>query len=100
MTESPYKKGSVADLRAWSLTQPAVGRCLFCPEWSVTGTSEEVNGHLAEHRAQEHPETIGYRRRRRRGSGKLNFRQTLTDEQNDEIEAERRRRMRLLGIPD
>jgi hypothetical protein len=93
--------GSAADLQDWAMRQPEVGRCLFCPEWVVEGTADEINLLLLEHRNQHHPEVCEGRRRRRPSRGLLlSFRQKLNEEQSEEIQIERSRRMRLLGISD
>ena len=93
-------KGSAADLLAWSLRQPTVGRCLFCPELEPwTGTALEVRLQAEDHRATVHPEAR--RSRRRRPSSppmRMSFNQQMDKDEETLVEDERRRRMKLLGI--
>lgn len=90
-------KGSAADLREWSLRQPATGRCAFCPEWKVEGTSREVVALAEEHRREVHPELSHLKKRRHKGH-LMRWRSTLDEESSLEIEETRSKRMRLLGI--
>jgi hypothetical protein len=84
---------------AWSRAQPARGGCLFCPDFQPTGTCAEVQEACAEHRASVHPELSKKRRRRRHTfSGLTAFSQKLTQEESEEINENRARRLRLLGI--
>lgn len=90
------------EFRAWGLAQPTVGGCLFCPDFRPTGTGIEVKEACETHRMAEHPELANKRRRRRPHTNPaiLVFRQNLTEEESAEIDASRRRRMRLLGIDE
>lgn len=75
--------------------QPTTVYCHFCPEWSVEGTAAETRTAAEQHRREHHPEVLSRTRlvRKRRA-----FSQTLTQERKDEIDEERRQRMRSLGI--
>jgi hypothetical protein len=83
----------------WAQKQPEIGLCVWCPDYRVEGPAEEVAQLNAVHRHGFHPELNGKRRSRR---GKSNpgvaFRQNLTPEDVEEIDADRRRRARLLGV--
>lgn len=85
----------------WGMQQTTVGRCAFCPEFFIEGTGAEVRQALADHRARWHPEAQQHTRRRRqkRGDGSLYpIKQALSEQELAELEDERQRRMRLLGI--
>jgi hypothetical protein len=69
---------------------------MFCPEWEVRGTVEEIEVLAKEHRLVEHPELKPARRRPRANLGK--WRSTITEEDSAEINEERAKRLRLLGI--
>lgn len=92
------KGGTVDDLRAWTMRQEAVGRCLFCPDWSCAGTIEEIELKSAQHRAEKHPEVLGKKRKRRANLSR--WRSRLDEDSLQEISQERTRRMRLLGISE
>ena len=100
--QKPREKSAAEEKEAhlaWSLSQPAVGGCLFCPEFHPEGTYAEIIAACAEHRAELHPE-LKRKPRKRRGtvSGVMSFGQATTDEQYAEIQETREKRMRLLGI--
>jgi len=78
------------------MQQPAVGGCLFCPGWTAQGTVEEIEELSREHRTTVHPDLKSARRRPRANLGR--WRTHLREEDSLEVEEERRRRMRLLGI--
>lgn len=94
------QKGSAADLEAWAQLQPAIGRCVFCPEWTIEGTVEEVRRLSVEHRKTEHPEIAKIKKRRPSKPNLLKWKSNLDQEQTLEIKDERERRMRLLGIEE
>lgn len=76
--------------------QPMKIYCALCPEWpGASGTVAEMRALSEQHRSEEHPETF---RKSRKLRGKRVFSQALTAERRDEIEEERRQRMRSLGI--
>lgn len=82
-------------LEAMDNAQPMTVYCALCPEWRAEGTSAEARAAAEAHRAEEHPEIINKRKivRKRRS-----FSQSMTEERQAEIEEERRKRMRALGI--
>lgn len=89
---------SQAEVDAFYQTLPMVGRCLFCPDWIAEGSAEEVRRFQEAHRRLEHPNLQRLKRRHRpRRSGVISFRQSLTDEESEEIERQRAMRMKLLG---
>lgn len=88
--------GAINDLRDWTMQQRAVGRCLFCPEWEVTGTVEEIEQFSREHRLEVHPDLKPTRRRQRANLGR--WRSTISAIDSAEIHEERTKRLRLLGI--
>lgn len=73
--------------------QPLLTACALCG-WSYQGDAAEARQKAAEHRSEAHPEIRPTRRRRAAGG----FRQRLSDEDTAEIELERRRRARQIGI--
>ena len=75
--------------------QPMTVYCALCPEWRAVGTASEARAAAEKHRAEEHPEILNKRKvvRKRRS-----FSQAMTEERQAEIEEERRKRMRALGI--
>lgn len=100
--EKPREKtgGEIeAEHREWSQRQPARGGCLFCPEFQPEGTWSEIKTLTEEHRATVHPECRNRKRSRRPTfSGILAFSQNLTDEEREEIDANRAKRLRILGL--
>lgn len=106
MTEAPftseekYQRGSAADLEEWAQRQPAIGRCIFCPDWAAQGTIEEVRKSSIEHRKTVHPEIARTKKRRPSKPNLMRWRTNLDEEQSLEISEERGRRMRLLGIEE
>lgn len=82
-------------LRASADSQPMKVYCALCPEFMAEGTAEETRAASAEHRSEAHPELTNKRRivRKRRS-----FSQSMTEEREAEIEEERRKRMRALGM--
>jgi hypothetical protein len=73
------------------------GYCAFCPDECFEGTAAEVADLAREHRAQAHPELLNWRRKGRRANLAA-WRTTLNEQEAEDIEVERTRRMRLLGI--
>lgn len=86
------------DHRAWALEQPATGSCVLCPKWRVAGTAREVAEFSKAHRELHHPDLKNSRRRRKTMGHLLVFRQHMSEAEVDEVEVERQRRMKLLGI--
>ena len=85
----------------WSRQQPAKGGCLFCPDFRPEGTCQEVQDACNEHRARVHPELSKKKRKRRPTySGILVFSQNLTEDERAEVDQNRARRLRLLGISE
>lgn len=76
--------------------QHMVVGCLRCPKWKFTGPAKAAREAQEVHRKVNHPDTFSGTRRKRRPWGHAN----MTVEREEEIRAERRRRMRELGIPD
>lgn len=76
-------------------SQPMTVYCALCPEWRAEGTAEATRAASVAHRAEHHPELTNKRRivRKRRS-----FSQSMTEEREEQIEEERRKRMRALGI--
>lgn len=75
--------------------QPLTARCALCPGWEASGTAAEARELALEHRRSIHPETI------RPGRGhRVNkkFSRHLTAEREQEINEERRVRIRALGL--
>jgi hypothetical protein len=75
--------------------QPTVAYCAFCPEWEATGTAEETRAAQVAHRAEHHPET--FRKRAKRATRKFAQR-NLSREAEEQLDRERRARLRQLGI--
>jgi hypothetical protein len=69
--------------------------CLFCPQWELTAPSQEARAAAASHIAKEHPQVVSRKRIVRRSRV---FSQSMTREREEQIEEERRQRMRALGI--
>ena len=86
--------------RSWALSQPAVGGCLFCPEFRPEGTGDDIRAANEAHLQSVHPELVGKKRKRRLRANPavIAFRQSLTDEESNAVDEERRRRMFQLGI--
>lgn len=86
--------------REWVDSLQMTVHCSFCPDWSATGTASEVRLVAREHRQTVHPEiTIAPRRRRRPPSNPARIsNRALSEQERDDVESERQRRMRLLGI--
>lgn len=103
MSEAPLSsradKGSARDLANWAQLQPTVGRCAFCPEWTVAGTAAEVRELCAAHRQEIHPELTGVKKRRPKAN-LMRWRTVLDEDATTEIADTRSKRMKLLGIPD
>jgi hypothetical protein len=84
------------------LDQPLTVGCSLCPEWSASGTAEEV---IAEQRAHREAHGIKpYRRLKPDRRGLRTIRQQeLNEEERAEVNAEIARRWRLIhgsGAPD
>jgi len=75
--------------------QPMTVYCALCPRWKAAGTAAEARAASETHRQQEHPELLSKRKivRKRR-----TFSQAMTADRAAEIEEERRKRMRALGL--
>ncbi len=74
--------------------------CTFC-SWNFEGGLVEGRSKAQEHRASVHPEIPPFRRRKRvRGATPMRptWRANLSEEEREEVEAERHRRAVLLGI--
>ena len=72
-------------------------RCLLCPEWVYAGNALEARTEAERHRQKWHPEL----KRTTRRSSKRNlvkFRSYLSPEDEAALQAERNRRLRLLGL--
>jgi len=82
-------------LEAMDNAQQMIVYCVHCPEWKAEGTALEARAAAEAHRTEEHPELRNSRKivRKRRS-----FSQSMTEEREAEIEEERRKRMRALGI--
>lgn len=73
--------------------------CAFCESWTFEGGLLEGRLKADEHRASAHPEIPPYRRRRRKSAPmRSKWRADLSDEEREEVDAERRRRAGLLGV--
>jgi hypothetical protein len=90
---------TVEEEKLWWQRQPATAYCLFCPDWSVSGTAAEVRLAAESHRESEHPDLEPPMPKHRRSS-LSSFRHRLSKEDAEEIRIARRRRMYLLGQPD
>lgn len=76
--------------------QPLKAYCALCPDWEAVGTAEETREAAQQHRAEHHPETF---RKTKSAKAKRKFSQrNLTRQQEEELERERRARLRVLGI--
>lgn len=82
-------------LEANANAQPLTVYCSLCPEWEFDGTTAEAQAEAAAHREREHPELLNRRKVVRK---KRMFSQAMTQEREAEIEEERRKRMRALGL--
>ena len=72
-------------------------RCLLCPEWVYAGNAAQARTEAERHRQEWHPEL----KRTTRRSSKRNlvkFRSYLSPEDEAALQAERNRRLRLLGL--
>jgi hypothetical protein len=81
-------------LQASSNRQPMVARCVLCPDWQQAGTAAEARAAQLEHRHEFHPETFRARAHRPKRFAWRN----LSREQEEQIEEERRERLRSLGM--
>jgi hypothetical protein len=74
-----------------------VARCLLCSGWSFAGNALEARTEAERHRLSEHPEL---KRTSHRSSRRnlTKFRSYLTPEDEAALQAERGRRLRLLGL--
>lgn len=101
-TKPTGKKASEIDQEFldWAVSQPAVGGCLFCPDFKPEGTGTEVRQANEVHLQTVHPELVAKKRRKRRRSNPnvIAFRQSLNEEESAAVDEERRRRMFQLGI--
>jgi hypothetical protein len=70
--------------------------CAFC-EWQFEGGLEEGRRESEEHRSSKHPEIPPYKRRRR-GGLRLSWRSELHEDEEAEVELERRKRAALHGV--
>lgn len=80
----------------WGQDSLMTSYCAFCPGLKFEGTAREVAELCREHRAQEHPDLPPPTRRRR--ANLSGWRSRLSESEGSEIQVERTRRMRLLGI--
>lgn len=80
----------------WTQDMPVIGYCAFCPDLKFEGTASEVAELSREHRATLHPDLPPPTRRRR--ANLRNWRATLNPSEVLEVDKERARRLRLLGI--
>jgi len=69
--------------------------CVFCPKWTATGTAAITRAASEAHRTKEHPELALKKKIVRK---KRAFSTSLSKEREEQIEEERRQRMRSLGI--
>lgn len=76
--------------------EPLLLRCAFC-EWSYQGTVASGPEKAAQHRLEAHPELAVERRRRTRSLKRFRA-ADLSEQDVAEIDAERQRRARLIGI--
>lgn len=101
-TKPTGKKASEIDqeFQNWALAQQTVGGCLFCPDFKPTGTGTEVRIENENHLHTVHPELVAKKKtkRRRANPAVIAFRQSLTEEESEAVDEERRRRMFQLGI--
>lgn len=69
--------------------------CVLCPKWKVSAAAEVARAKAEEHRLEKHPELVSAKKivRKRRS-----FSSAMTAEREEQIEEERRQRMRALGI--
>ena len=82
--------------RAELESKPVLTRCAFC-RWSFRGLLKDGRAAHAAHRERKHPE-IGEPRRRASRNLRSNRQLLLADWERNEIETERRKRARLLGL--
>ncbi len=75
----------------------SVTRCAFC-DWQYAGTCIEGREAATEHRQTVHPDLRPKRRPRAFRSSLTTFRQNLSKEDVEEIEVERQKRARLIGL--
>ena len=76
-------------------SMPAVTRCAFCGQ-SHSGTALTGRVWASKHRLRKHPEA---KQKLKTSRGLKSFRQpTLSEEESSDIERERRKRARLIGI--
>ena len=76
---------------------PVIARCLLCPGWIFAGNAAQARTEAERHRQEWHPEL----KRTTRRSSKRNlvkFRSYLSPEDEAALQAERNRRLRLLGL--
>lgn len=101
-TKPTGKKASEIDgeFRAWALSQPTSGGCLFCPDYHPEGTGDEVAAANRAHLETVHPELVGKKRKRRTRANPavIAFRQSLNAEESAAVDEERRKRLFQLGI--
>lgn len=91
-SEDEYRRREAERIAA----EPLLLRCSFC-EWSYQGTVGSGPEKATQHRLEAHPEVVVERRRRTRSLKR--FRASELSEQDvAEIDAERQRRARLIGI--
>jgi hypothetical protein len=74
---------------------PLRAACAFC-EWEYLGTAAEGREKALQHRLEVHPEARS-KRRNTRSLSSFRYRE-LGDEEQNEIEETRRKRMRLIGL--
>lgn len=84
------------EMDPWGQELHTVGYCAFCPDWKIEGTAGEVSARCKEHRDELHPDLPPPTRRRR--ANLRNWRATLNPSEVLEVDKERARRLRLLGI--
>lgn len=83
-------------LRERADSQDTIAYCALCPRWKAKGTAKETREAQIAHRKEKHPETF------REGKAKRKVRpfsqRNMTREREEEVDRERRDRMRMLGI--
>ena len=86
----------MAKAEPWGQESTTVGYCAFCPKWKIEGPHSDVVARAREHRLTVHPDLHPPKRRRRPSLS--TWRTTINKEESVEMEQERSRRLRLLGI--
>jgi len=95
MSKEPTRQFLNQQLEKTADQQPMTVYCGLCPGWSAEGTAQEARAASEAHRVDKHPELVGKRTIVRK---KRIFSQAMSADREAEIEEERRKRMRALGL--